>query len=123
MHQLNYVKTSIAIAATGILLSSPAYAHGGGMTLLFIGLPFLAVMFLFYLIGALSTAPTGKRFSTFIQSLFVGALWLAIFMGPWFQYQIELFLRNYEGTWAIAVPITLFFGSQTLRKHFRKTTN
>ena len=105
---MNHAKKSIAITVLGILLSSPAYAHGGGMTLLFIGLPFLAALFLFYLISALCAAPTGKRFSAFIQSLFVGALWLALFIGPWFQYQIELFLRNHEGTWAIVIPIVLF---------------
>ena len=92
------------------------------MTLLFIGLPLLTVLFLFYLVGSVCAAPAGKGFSTFIQSLFIGALWLAIFIGPWFQYQIELFLRNYEGTWSIVIPILLFIGSQILRKHSKKST-
>ena len=90
------------------------------MILLFIGLPWLAVMFVFYLIGALCAAPKGKRFTTFIQSLFVAALWFAIFIGPWFQSKIELVIDDYEGTWAIVVPIVLFIGSRILRNRFRK---
>lgn len=118
---MNYLQKSIAIAAPGILLSAPACANRGGMFSIFFGLPLLSIVFLFYLSGSLSAAPAGKRFRAFIQSIFIGALWFSVLIGPWFQSEVELFLRSYEAIWAIAIPILLFMGSRILRKRFRKT--
>ena len=117
---MNYWQKFIAVAVPATLLSAPAYAHGGGMALIFIGLPFLGVMFIFFLIGALSAAPKGKRFGTFLKSLFIGALWVAIFIWPCTFYPIDSFIMEYEITWSFVIPIALFIGSQILRKGFRK---
>ncbi|WP_189418528.1 hypothetical protein [Cellvibrio zantedeschiae] len=116
MHKLNCLQKSIAIAAPAILLSAPAFAHGGGLVLLFVGFPLLAALFLFYLGWSVYTASVKKRFATFMQSIVVGALWLVVFIGPWLQGEIENFLREYEIIWAFAIPLLLFVGSWILLK-------
>lgn len=120
---MNYARKSIAIAVPTTLLSAPVYAHGGGLFLVFVGFPLLAGLFLFYVIGALISAPKGKRFSAFIRSLFIGALWVAIFIGPWFQHNIENFLSDHEVAWAIAIPSLLFIGSWFLHQYFKPAKN
>lgn len=118
---MNCFQKAIALAIPAALLPSPAYAHGGGLFLVFVGFPLLAGLFLFYLIGALISAPKGKRFNVFIRSLFVGALWVAIFVGPWFQYQIENFLSDHEVAWAIVIPSLLFLISWFLPQGVKKS--
>lgn len=117
---MNYLKKTSAIAAFGILISMPAYAHGSGLVLFLVGFPLLAALFLFYLAWSLYTAPAGKRFITFIQSIFIGALWFAIFIGPLSHYRSELFLRKHEEIWAITIPLLLFISSWILHKRLRK---
>jgi predicted MFS family arabinose efflux permease len=120
MNKLNQTQKIIAIVIPGILLSAPAFAHGKGLFLLFIGLPFLAALFLVYLGWVIYTSPAKKRFATFIQSLVVGAFWMAIFIGPWFESSIENVISDYEISWTFIIPLLLFIGSLVLRKHSKK---
>lgn len=117
---MNSLQKSSGVAVPGILLAAPACAHGGGLVLIFIGFPLLSTLFLFYLGWSVYTAPVKKRFATFIQSLFVGALWFFVFIGPWLQGEIENFLREYEVIWSVSIPLVLFICSWILRKRAKK---
>ena len=118
---MNYLKKFTAVAAPGITIAAPAYAHGSGLVLLIIGFPLLTILFFFYVIWSLYTEKAGKRFINFIQSLLIGVLWFAIFIAPLSHYQTEKLLRDHEEFWTIFVPLLLFISSWSLRKRLRKT--
>lgn len=110
----------IAGAAGAALSMVPiaAHAHGGGLVLLVVGLPWAALAWLVAAIWFVRAGERRQRAARLTASILVLPLWGWLFLGPWFS-SWEPELRIYEEWWALGLPallLVLVIGASRARR-------
>ncbi|WP_255989980.1 hypothetical protein [Chitinolyticbacter albus] len=105
-----------------VLLFMPgiAHAHGDGLFLAFVGMPFLALLFVAFLAWQTARAGRGGRLWAFCKNLLLAPLWLFVFIAPWFNRSLERVLSPYEVAWTFLMPVALFLASLWLSARRRR---
>jgi hypothetical protein len=91
-------------------MTPPAFAQAGpGYALIFLGLPYAALVYLTLACVLICKARRGERMERFALCVFGAPLWALLFVGPW-EY-LEKFLAPYEVAWSFALPSVLLFAA------------
>jgi hypothetical protein len=96
---------------TGVwLLSSAslAHAHGSGLFLIFVGLPFALLSYLVFSAMSVLSAAKGQRMYRAILCVAFAPIWGMVFWTPWLS-NYEENLRPYEVEWSLILPGLLLF--------------
>ncbi len=87
--------------------SLPAFAHGGGLLLVVVGLPLLVGLYTVLLVRAAFFVPKPRRGGTLALTFVLGPVWVLLAAGPLLDYRGEIALREFEGSWSVGVPLLL----------------
>ncbi len=95
-------------AAPFLLIAFPnlAFAHGNGLVLMAIGIPFALIAYLASALVFVWAAPKDDRMKRVSISFLALPVWLLCFLSPWFS-SFEVLISPYETQWSIGLPLLL----------------
>jgi len=110
--QPSAVAMKVCLTMMAILFSAPAFAHGAGLFLFYIGIPAAIISYLLSSFVFIISARSGHRIKRFLLTLVGFPLWVIILI-----ITALLFVDrspNNEFWWSIFMPISLFVATCVL---------
>ena len=100
--QATHIATGIGLLST----AGAAHAHGSGLFLIFVGVPFALLAYLVFSVACVLSARKGQRAYQAILCVMFVPIWGVLFWTPWLS-SYEVNLRPYEVEWSLILPSLL----------------
>lgn len=94
------------LCAALLLAPAAASAHGSGLVLFVIGMPWAGLAWLIAAIVFVRSGARPDRWARVLVALVLLPVWALLFIGPWFS-SWEVDLRPFEEWWALGLPALL----------------